>query len=76
MKLGISFVGSLELQLCIFEVHVSFLTMLYRSETLACLVMLTYELAFGMSNKVEDNFLNFPKSLGSPLWDVYNLSYG
>jgi hypothetical protein len=76
MKLGISFVGSLELQLRIFEVHVSFLSMFVRSETLACLVMLICELATGMNNKSVESFLSFLESLGSSLWDVYNLSYG
>jgi hypothetical protein len=38
--------------------------------------MIIYELAFGMSNKSVENFLIFLESLGSPLWDVYNLSYG
>jgi hypothetical protein len=38
--------------------------------------MLTYDLAFGMNNKRVENFLSFPESLGSHLWDVYNLSYG
>jgi hypothetical protein len=38
--------------------------------------MLTYDLAFGMNNKSVENFLSFLESLGSPLGDVYNLSYG
>jgi hypothetical protein len=38
--------------------------------------MLIYELAVGMNNKSVENFLSFLESLGSPLWDVYNLSYG
>jgi hypothetical protein len=38
--------------------------------------MLSYDLAFGMNNKRVENFLSFLESLGSPLWDVYNLSYG
>jgi hypothetical protein len=38
--------------------------------------MLTYDLAFGMSNKSMENFLSFLESLGSRLWGVYNLSYG
>jgi hypothetical protein len=38
--------------------------------------MLIYELAFGLNNKDVDNFLSCLESLGSPLWDVYNLSYG
>ena len=33
--------------------------------------MLTYELAFGMSKKVLDNFISFTESLGSPLLDAY-----
>jgi hypothetical protein len=36
--------------------------------------MIIYELAFGMNNKSVENFLSFLESLGSPLWDVYNLS--
>jgi hypothetical protein len=38
--------------------------------------MLIYELAVGMNNKHVENFLSFLESLGSPLWEVYNLSYG
>jgi hypothetical protein len=38
--------------------------------------MLTYDLAFGRINKRVENFLSFLESLGSPLWDIYNLSYG
>jgi hypothetical protein len=37
--------------------------------------MLIYELAFGMNNKSVENFLSFLESLGSPFWDVYDLSY-
>jgi hypothetical protein len=48
----------------------------YRSETLAFLVMIVYDLAFGMNNKGVENFLRFLESLGSPLWDGYNRSYG
>jgi hypothetical protein len=36
--------------------------------------MIIYELAFGMNNKSVENFLSFLESLGSPLWDAYNLS--
>jgi hypothetical protein len=38
--------------------------------------MLICELGFGMNNKSVENFLSFLESLGSLLWDVYNLSYG
>ena len=48
----------------------------YRPEILAYLIMLTYELAFGMNNKVLDNFIKFPESPGSPLLDAYISSYG
>ena len=48
----------------------------YRPEILAYLIMLTYELAFGMNNKVLDNLIRFPESLGSPLLDAYISSYG
>jgi hypothetical protein len=75
MKLNISFVGFLELQLHNFKVHANFLPCWCSSETLACLVMLTCELAVGVNNKVMDNFLRFLKSLGSSLFDVYNFSY-
>jgi hypothetical protein len=44
---------------------------LCRSRTLACLPWLTSELAFGVNNKVVDNFLSFPESLGSPLLDIW-----
>ena len=48
----------------------------YRPEILAYLIMLTYELAFGMNNKVLDNIIIFPESLGLPLLDAYISSYG
>ena len=48
----------------------------YRPEILAYLIMLTYELAFRMNNKVLDNFIIFLESLGSPLLDAYISSYG
>jgi hypothetical protein len=38
--------------------------------------MIICELTFGMNNKSVENFLSFLESLGSPLWDIYNLSYG
>jgi hypothetical protein len=38
--------------------------------------MLIYEFGFGMNNYNVVIFLSFLESLGSPLWDVYNLSYG
>jgi len=65
----ITIFGGLELRLCISEVTV-------RPEILAYLIMLTYELAFGMNNKVVENFIFFPESLGSPLLDNYISSYG
>ena len=40
----------------------------------ACL--LNFESALGVNNKVVDNFLSFPESLGSPLFDAYRSSYG
>ena len=38
--------------------------------------MLTFESALGVNNKVVDKFLRFSESLGSPLFDAYNSSYG
>jgi hypothetical protein len=38
--------------------------------------MLTCDLAFGRNNKHVENLLSFLESLRSPLWYVYNLSYG
>jgi hypothetical protein len=40
------------------------------------LVMLTFELASSVNNKVVYNFLRFQKSIGSSLFEAYNFSYG
>ena len=48
----------------------------YRPDILAYLIMLTYELAFGMNKKVLDNFSRFTEILGLPLLDAYISSYG
>jgi hypothetical protein len=52
-----------------------FYSYLYRFEALACLVMIICKFAFSMNKKSVKSFLSFLDSLGSPLWDVYNLSY-
>ena len=64
------FVGCLELQIYISEVHVSFLSLLCSSASLWFSTWLTNESASGVNNKIVENFLSFPESLRSPLWDV------
>jgi hypothetical protein len=43
---------------------------------LYCLTLLSVESSRDNINKVVENFLSFPESLGSPLFDAYNSSYG
>jgi hypothetical protein len=37
--------------------------------------VLTFESALALNNKLIDNFLRFPESLGSPFFDACNFSY-
>ena len=38
--------------------------------------LLTFESILDVNNKVVDNFLRFPESLGSPFFYAYSSSYG
>jgi hypothetical protein len=49
---------------------------LNRSEWLYCLAYLNMESCIDDNNKVIDNLISFPESLGSPLFDAYSSSYG
>jgi hypothetical protein len=69
------FVGPLDSSYVFLKFMSAFYPYLCKPKLLVCLVMITYELAFGTNNKVVDNFLSFLESLGSPLFDVYNFSY-
>ena len=44
--------------------------------SLCCLTILAMKSPLDDNNKVLDNFISFPESLGSPLLDAYNSSYG
>ena len=76
MKLRIMFVGWIELWTCISEDHVRFLSLLCRSASWCVLTWLALESALSVNKRVEDNFISFLESLGSPLFDAYNSSYG